>query len=127
MEQYQSLLAKLGLKTKIENPACFLEDRNVVVVGSDLARWAAIIRQAATDNARLRRKLCDLDGQLAQRLREVADNLHQSGFSNGEAGHELTRERAKFKRQLERQSRRTAEVGSAYRPPLQAKQRSDAS
>ncbi len=42
MEQYQSLLSKLGLKMKIENPACFLEDQNVVVVGSDLARLAAV-------------------------------------------------------------------------------------
>ena len=45
MDQYQSLLAKLGLKTKIENPACFLEDQNVVVVGSDLARLAAVTSQ----------------------------------------------------------------------------------
>ena len=36
---------QLGLKTKIENPACFLEDQNVVAVGSDLARLAAVTSQ----------------------------------------------------------------------------------
>ena len=55
MDQYQALLAKLGLKTKIENPACFLEDQNVVVVGSDLARLAAVTSQITAQNAQLRR------------------------------------------------------------------------
>ncbi len=102
MDQYQSLLAKLGLKTKIENPACFLEDQNVVVVGSDLTQLAAVTSQITAQNAQLRRDLRDLEGRLADRLRAVADNLHKSGLSNGEIARDLTREREKFKKQLEK-------------------------
>ena len=102
MDQYQALLAKLGLKMKIENPACFLEDRNVVVVGSDLARLTAVTGQITAQNAQLRRDLGDLEGRLAQRIRVVADNLRKSGLSSGEIARELTREREKFKKQLEK-------------------------
>ncbi|MGO9111832.1 MAG: DUF1570 domain-containing protein [Thermoguttaceae bacterium] len=102
MDQYQSLLTKLGLKMKIENPACFLEDQNVVVVGSDLARLAAVTSQITAQNAQLRKDLHDLDGRLAERLRVVADSLRKSGLSNGEIARELTREREKFKKQLEK-------------------------
>ncbi|MEI8375058.1 MAG: DUF1570 domain-containing protein [Planctomycetota bacterium] len=102
MDQYQSLLTKLGLKSKIENPACFLEDQNVVVVGSDLARLTAVNCQISTDNAQLRRDLRDLECRLAERLRVVAESLHKSGLSSGQVARELTREREKFKKQLDK-------------------------
>ena len=102
MDQYQSLLAKLGLKMKIENPACFLEDQNVVVVGSDLARLAAVTRQINAQNAQFRDDLHDLEGRLAERLRAVADSLHRSGLSNGEITRQLTRERKNFEKQIEK-------------------------
>ena len=111
---------------KIENPACFLEDRNVVVIGSDLARLTAVTSQITAQNAQLRRDLRDLEGRLAERLRAVADSLRKSGLSNGEIARELTREREKFEKQLEEKARRTAEVGPADRPPLQGKRQSDA-
>ena len=70
MNEYQALLTRLGLKMKIENPACFLEDQNVVVVGSDLARLAAVTSQITAENAQLRKDLRDLEGRLAERLRD---------------------------------------------------------
>ena len=100
MDEYQALLAKLGLKTKIENPACFLEDQNVVAVGSDLARLAAVTSQISTDNAKLRKDLCNLEGQLPKRLAEVAASLHKSGLGPSEIARALTQEREKFKKQL---------------------------
>ena len=102
MDQYQAVLAKLGLKMKIQNPACFLEDQNVVVVGSDLARLAAVTSQITGQNARYASDLRDLDGRLAERLRVVADSLRKSGLSNGEVAREVTREREKFKKQVEK-------------------------
>jgi hypothetical protein len=102
MDQYQAVLSKLGLKMRIQNPACFLEDQNVVVIGSDLARLAAVTSQVAAQNAQLRRDLRDLDGRLAEHLRVVADNLRKSDLSNGEIAREVTREREKFKKQLEK-------------------------
>lgn len=100
MDQYQTLLTKLGLKMAIANPACFLEDRNVVVVGSDLTRLAAVSSRITAENAKLRGDLRDLEGRLPERLRAVGDSLRKSGLSNGELTRELTRERAKFKKQL---------------------------
>ena len=79
MDQYHGLLSKLGLKMKIENPACFLEDQNVVVVGSDLARLSAVTSQITVQNSQLRRDLRDLEDRLRNRLREVADSLRKSG------------------------------------------------
>lgn len=102
MDQYQSLLPRLGLKTKIENPACFLEDQNVVVVGSDLARLAAVTSQITTQNGQLRRDLCDLEGRIQERLRAVADSLRKSGLSKTDILREVTREREKFKKQVEK-------------------------
>ncbi len=102
MDQYQAVLGKLGLKMKIENPGCFLEKQNVVVIGSDLARLTAVSSQVTVQNAQLRRDLRDLDGRLAERLRAVADNLHKSGLSSGEIGRELTAERTRFKKQLDK-------------------------
>ena len=57
MEQYQPLLAKLGLKMKIENPACFLKEQNIVVIGSDLVQLAAVTAKITAQNAQLRRSL----------------------------------------------------------------------
>jgi hypothetical protein len=102
MNQYQALLATLGLKMQIANPACFLKDQNVVVIGSDLAQLAAVTSQTTAQNVQLRRELRDLEGRLADRLRAVADSLRKSGLSNGEITRELTRERAQFKKQLEK-------------------------
>ena len=102
MDQYQALLAKLGLKMKIENPACFLEDKNVVVVGSDLARLATATCQISAQNAELRKDLRDLQGRLPARLQAVAAELRRSGASNGDIAREVTREREKFKRQFEK-------------------------
>ena len=42
MNEYQALLTRLGLKMMIANPACFLEERNVVVIGSDSSPSATI-------------------------------------------------------------------------------------
>ncbi len=96
MEQYQPLLAKLGLKMKIENPACFLEDRNVVVVGSDLVRLAAVTAKITAQNAQLRQELKDLEERERKRLADVAKS---SG--SGDAGSDVRKERAQFERQLQ--------------------------
>lgn len=94
MSQYQALLARLGLKTKISNPACFLEDQNVVAVGSDLNRLAAATCQTAAQNAQMRRDLRDLEARFADRLLAIAETPHASG--------DLAREQGKFKRQIEK-------------------------
>jgi hypothetical protein len=101
MEQYQPLLSKLGLKMKIENPACFLEDRNVVVVGSDLARLTALTARIAPQNASMRKELRDLEESQRKQLADVAQNLKQGGFTPNQIAQQVNLERAKLAKQLQ--------------------------
>ena len=85
MDQYQSLLAKLGLKTKIENPACFLEDQNVVAIGSDLARLAAVTGQITAAERPIAAGTSAIWKTAFPNVSQtVADSLRKSGASNGE-------------------------------------------
>jgi hypothetical protein len=102
MSEYQAVLVQLGVKSKIQNPACFVEERNTVVVGSDMIRLAAIAGQMHSQNAALRRDLRDLEDRLAERLRAIGDSLRKSGLSNGEVARELTKERSKFQQQRDK-------------------------
>jgi hypothetical protein len=102
MSEYQAALALLGVKAKIQNPACFVEDCNTVVIGSDMIRFASVASQMHAQNAGLRRDLRDLEDRLNERLRAVGDSLRKSGLSNVEVAHELTRERSKFQQQRDK-------------------------
>jgi hypothetical protein len=104
MNEYQAVLAQLGVKTKIQNPACFVEDHNTVVVGSDMIRLATVINQMHAQNAALRKDLRDLEDRLAERLRAVGDSLRKSGLSNSEVARELTKERSKFQQQRDKKN-----------------------
>jgi hypothetical protein len=101
MEQYQALLGKLGLKTKIENPACFLEDRNVVAIGSDLTGLAVATSKYNAENAQLSQDLQALQQRLAPRLRAVADSLRRSGQTDAEISRSISQERERFMKQIE--------------------------
>jgi hypothetical protein len=102
MGEYQAALVQLGVKANIQNPACFVEDRNTVVVGSDMVRLALAAAQMHTQNAGLRRELHDLEDRLSERLHAVGDSLRKSGLSNGEIAHELTKERSSFQQQRDK-------------------------
>ncbi len=104
LQEYQAVLARLGVTARFQNPACFIEDKNTVVIGSDLTRIAAAMNQLDAQNAKLRRELRDLQDRLAVRLRAVADELRKSGLSNGEVGRELTKVRGQFKQQADKKN-----------------------
>jgi hypothetical protein len=104
MSQYPPLLSQLGVKANFQNPACFIEDKNTVVIGSDLTRLATVNAQLVAQNARLRQELRDLDSRLAERLRAVGDALRKSGLSNGEVARELMKERSKFQQQRDKKN-----------------------
>ena len=96
-----ALLSKLGVKVEIANPACFLEDRNIVVIGSDLTAMAAVIGPIAAQNAQLLRNLQLLEGRLGDQLRKTRDNALKSGLSNGEVNRQLVKVRVQFQRRLD--------------------------
>jgi hypothetical protein len=102
MAEYQAVLGQLGVKAKIQNPACFVEDHNTVVIGSDMIRLASVVNQRHAENAALRKELRELEDRLAERLRAVGDSLRKSGMSNTEVARELTKERSKFKQERDK-------------------------
>jgi len=101
MDEYQAVLRKLGVKAAFQNPACFIEEQNTVVVGSDLSRLAAATSEITKKNSQLRRELHDLEGQLPDRLRRIRDSLRGSGTSNDDVAKEVANERTRFLRQVQ--------------------------
>ena len=80
MDQYQAFLARRGVK--IQNRACFLEDEDVVAMGSELGRLTA--RMAAVNGQE--RKKCSaswqqLENRLPASVRELADKMREEGRS----------------------------------------------
>ena len=72
MEQYLAFLSSRGVK--IRNRACFLEDENVVAVGSDLARLSARMEKINRQSDEILAQLEELKKQLRARLAKIADN-----------------------------------------------------
>ena len=104
LHEYQAVLVKLGVTARFQNPACYIEDKNTVVIGSDLTRLSAAMGQLEAQNVRLRRELRELEQRLAERLRSMGDELRKSGMSNGDVGRELTKVRGQFKQQVDKKN-----------------------
>ncbi|MGA2622152.1 MAG: DUF1570 domain-containing protein, partial [Thermoguttaceae bacterium] len=92
--EYQAFLARCHLD--IHNSACFLEDKNLVAAGSELARLDAVMAKTSAENERLRREVKQLEGRLPERLRQLAERLRTSGLSAAEVARLVALERRKF-------------------------------
>jgi len=92
--QYQAYLARLGLQ--IQNPACFLQEENLVVAGSRLARFAAAVAKVQARHDQLRAELEQLEKQLRARLQEISRQLQKEGTSRSEIAAILRMEKRKF-------------------------------
>jgi len=79
MAEYYRYLRRLGLN--IRNRACFLRDANMVVTGSELARFAAQLQEAKTRHAELRADLKKLEERRDKDLAAVARQLKANGLS----------------------------------------------
>jgi len=91
---YQAFLARLGVR--IENRACFLEEKNLVAAGSELERLVASMVKTNAQNEQLRRQLKALEDGLTARLREMADSLRKEQVPPAEIQRLLGLERGKF-------------------------------
>jgi hypothetical protein len=98
-EEYHAYLARLGLR--IRNPACFIQDRNLVVAGSELARYAAEMAKVNHRHDQLRDDLQRLEKELSARLEKIGRQLQQQGAPRSEVARLLTRERRKFATQIQ--------------------------
>jgi hypothetical protein len=99
MEEYHAYLARLGLKTP--SPACFFRGQNLVVAGSELARYAAEMAKVNTRHDQLRDELQKLEKEVSARLETIGRQLEQRGAPKSEIAKLLVRERRKFEQQLQ--------------------------
>jgi hypothetical protein len=77
--QYRGFLQSIRLP--VENPAFFAMDANLVVAGTDIARFAGQLAQVRTQHDGLRNQLDDLRQALPDRLREKREQLDRTGSS----------------------------------------------
>ena len=98
MTQYRKYLERLGLQ--IENPACFIEDGNLVVAGSELATFAAELAKVNADHDRLREELDRMEKRMAVKLAADARQLRESGTPAEQIKKLLLVKRAQFEREI---------------------------
>lgn len=99
VEEYRSRLAEMGIH--IDSPACFVPAENLVLAGSELARFAAQLVEVKARHGRLRSELERLEKQLASRLAEIAEQLRKRGAPREEISKLMRKERRKFEYQME--------------------------
>jgi hypothetical protein len=117
-EEYHAYLARRGLH--LRNQACFILRENLLVAGSELARFAAEIANITAAHDALRTELDALERKLPGRLREYAKQLQESGRPRTEIGRLLALERQKARRQI---AEKQQQVQAAERQNAQAFQR----
>ncbi|MHC4177118.1 MAG: DUF1570 domain-containing protein [Planctomycetota bacterium] len=99
MEEYRAYLARLGVR--IRSPACFIQDRNLVIAGSELARYAAEMAKVNVRHDQLRRELQRLEEDLSARLERIGRQLQREGVPRSEIARLLTMEKGKFQEQIQ--------------------------
>jgi hypothetical protein len=99
MQEYHAYLGRLGLR--MQSPACFIPDHNLVVAGSELARYAAEMAKVNQRHGQLRDELQRLQKELSARLEKIGRQLQQEGAPKSEITKLLTRERRSFERQIQ--------------------------
>jgi hypothetical protein len=98
LEEYRQYLAQLGLK--IENRACFLEQANLLLAGTELALVAAELERVSVAHQRLRSELEALERRLPERLQRHAEHLKRSGLGPAEIARLLNQEKQKANREI---------------------------
>ncbi len=103
MDEYRDMLARLGLK--IENPACYLQEANLVIVGSDLARHAATLSAIESRHEDIRVELEQLQEELPDRLAALGTQLRRQGHPRSQAMKLLLIERRKIEDRIAEKQR----------------------
>ncbi len=99
MHDYHAYLARLNVR--ITSPACFVEDDNLVIAGSELARYATRLAEIKTEHARLEADLKQLEGRLPERLVQLRQRMLDDGDSKETIRRALIVERGKFENEIE--------------------------
>lgn len=98
MEEYQQYLAQLRLK--ISSPACFVENANLLLAGTELSLYSAELGRVAIAHEKLRKELETLEKQLPERLAHYGEHLRQSGLAPAEISKLLNLEKQRAAREI---------------------------
>lgn len=102
-EEYHAYLERLGLK--INNGACYLQQENLVVAGSDVARFAAELAKVNAQHEQLRRELEELEKRVQQRLKDLSQQLQKDGTNKRDTARLLKAEKRKALEQLDQKEK----------------------
>lgn len=97
-DEYRTHLQRL--KLPIENPAVFVERENLVLCGSDAARYTAQLAQIAETHDRLRSELARIKERLPARLVEFGHQLQLQGKARGEIAALMAREKRSAEQEI---------------------------
>lgn len=103
MEEYHALLKRLGMS--IQSPACFVQDDNLVVAGSELARFTALLANVNARHEQLRADLKKLEEQLSDRLLRIGQELRQQGVPGDQIAKLLRIKRREFQQEIEQKQK----------------------
>jgi len=99
IDEYRTYLARMGIQ--VRSPACFLPADNLVVMGSDVSRFAAQLEEINARHDRLRAELETLEERLPGRLAEVGRQLKRNGTPRGDTAKLLLIARRKFEAEID--------------------------
>jgi len=99
MEEYRAHLKRLGIE--IENRACFVLDKNLVLAGSEVARFGAQLAENRAYHQKLLEELAELQKQTATRLAELGRELKEQGLPRKDVSRLIRKEQIKIARMLE--------------------------
>jgi len=99
LAEYQAYLSRRGIA--VDHPACFLKDENLVIAGSEMARFAAQLAAIKVQHRQLEEQLRAMKAQLPKRLLQVAQQLQAAGTPRQEAARLLRIKRTELEKQIE--------------------------
>lgn len=86
-------------QVEIEHPAFYSPERNVIVAGTDLDRFAVELAKSLEENEKTRKQLLSLRSAHDELLAQVAAEMKQNGFSPDAIELEIGSRRAAWKKQ----------------------------
>ena len=96
-DQYQRALAELGLS--IQNPAVYLQDKNLILAGSNLNQFDAGLDEVGRQHKKIRDRLDQLVAEAPARLKGLHEELKKNGIPAADRQKIVMAEKAKWEEQ----------------------------
>jgi len=108
MDEYGDYLKELDLS--IKNPAFFLAERNLIIAGSELTRFARHLAITRQRHEAIRKQYDALAAALPGRLARLTDEMELKGFNRRQIKEHVTAQRAAWKHEYDAAMQRIAEA-----------------